>query len=124
MKPLSKQATRTFNRLVEGLDLQYYGAHKIDNAPGVFMAVCANVVDHTPLGPVVAITHYYEQNGDLVTDPEMTFLVIDHNDERGRMVLPMTFEQGGRLYQVAIDVQDDGNMAYRRRLQEIGRAHV
>jgi hypothetical protein len=45
--------------------------------------------------PIFSLAHYYEQNGDLVCDPDVTFLVTDQ-------VHPLTFEQGGVVYQVAV----------------------
>ena len=38
--------------------------------------------------PIFSLAHYYEQNGDLVCDPDVTFLVADQ-------VHPLTFEQDG-----------------------------
>ena len=45
--------------------------------------------------PIFSLAHYYEQNGDLVCDPDVTFLVADQ-------VHPLTFEQGGLVHQVAV----------------------
>ena len=45
--------------------------------------------------PIFSLAHYYEQNGDLVCDPDVTFLVADQ-------VHLLTFEQGGVVRQVAV----------------------
>lgn len=104
MQSLNKKATKTFLKLVDGLD--HVGASKkIDNAAGAFMAVCVEIIAE-PAGLrdgcfVVAVTHYYESNGDLVTDPEVTFLLTDE-----KTVYPMTFEQGGIAYRVWVKIED------------------
>jgi hypothetical protein len=38
-------------------------------------------------GQIFSVAHYYEQNGDLMSDPDMTFLVT------GDYILPMTYRQ-------------------------------
>jgi hypothetical protein len=42
-------------------------------SPGL-LRLCVELVGRGPNGaPLVSVAHYYEQNGDLVADPEMTF---------------------------------------------------
>jgi hypothetical protein len=38
------------------------------------MPVCVERVGQIPWGPLFSVTHYYEQNGDLMSDPDMVFL--------------------------------------------------
>ena len=46
--------------------------------------------------PIYSITHYYEQNGDLMSDPDM---MISVNDRLG-WVMPLSFQNDGMgLYQ-------------------------
>lgn len=106
MKPLNKQTTDVFHRLIE--DLTRIGDHrKIDNCHGAFMPVSVEVVGRheNPVAHIVAVTHYYEQEGDLVTDPEVTFMVT------AKGVFPMTFEQGGVCYRVLAKFED-GKLRY------------
>lgn len=49
----------------------------------------------------VGVAHYHEQNGDLVCDPDITFLRTPEGN-----VFPMTSEQGGMSYQVAAKFED------------------
>ena len=49
---------------------------------------------------IFSLAHYYEQNGDLVCDPDVTFL-------GAKQIHPLTFEQGGLVYQVAVHFRDD-----------------
>lgn len=104
MKPLNQKATKTFLKLIDGLE-GVGTSKKIDNAAGTFMAVCVEIIDK-PVNFregcfVVAVTHYYESQGDLVTDPEVTFLLTAE-----RTVFPMTFEQGGVAYRVLAKIED------------------
>ena len=49
---------------------------KIENAP--FMALTIEAIEEGPSGlPTVSVTHYGEQNGDLMRDPEMCFELRD-----------------------------------------------
>ena len=86
----------------------------IDNTAGTFMPVHVDKVADTPAGTIFAIAHRYEQNGDLMSDPDMTFIVGN-----GTGVFPITFQQDSiGLYQDAVQWGDGGEITgYRRRLQ-------
>jgi hypothetical protein len=101
---LNRTATKTFLRLVEGLGQeQHY--RKIDNAPGSFMAVYVNFLYRAgDLGTVYSVAHNRIINCDLVSDPDMEFLV------QGEAVYPMTFELG------ALGVYDVGMRILRGKL--------
>ena len=69
MIKISTSAKKVMDRLTLGLEAP--GAHKkIDNSPG-FMAVHIENVGSCELGPMFSIAHYYEQNSDLMKDPDM-----------------------------------------------------
>ncbi len=86
MRTLSKAANKTFERLTAGL-VEPGDHRKVDNTGGVFMPVSVDVLFQTRLGPVIALSHYYEQNADLCADPSMEFLVAAVG------VFPLTFRQ-------------------------------
>jgi len=91
MYALSKKAGIVLDELTK--DLNELSAHKkVDNAKGAFMAVSVERVEETDWGPVFSVAHYYEQNGDLMRDPEMCFL-------RGcdGLYYPTYFRQDGGL---------------------------
>ena len=93
---LGKRATKVFMELVRGVD--YDNPKKLSNGNG-FMPVSIEQIGDTKQGKIYSITHYYEQNGDLVSDPDMTFLLANG------CVMPLTFEQGALgIYQVAVDL--------------------
>jgi hypothetical protein len=67
MKTTNKKAAAILDILTHGLDIGE--GRKVDNTEGAFMAVSVNRLSEN----VFAVSHYFEQNGDLVPDPDMTF---------------------------------------------------
>lgn len=66
----TKQMARVIKRIAREarLDLDKVGAHvRLDNPP--YMPLSIEVIGKN----LVSVTHYYEQNGDLVCDPDMVF---------------------------------------------------
>ena len=82
-------------------------AISIDNPP--YMRLAIEGIGFSPdRRQMVSVAHYYEQNGDLMRDPEMVF-VVDlvpckvHGQSRDTW-FPVTFQQDGGipLYQAAL----------------------
>ena len=67
VKPVSASAKKVIQQL-EAMMIDGYA--KIDNTNGSFMPVVVEQVGKNQL----SIAHYYEQNGDLMADPEIVFL--------------------------------------------------
>jgi len=114
MKAISKRADAVLRDLIEGMTEcgQYCD---IDNAPEVFMAVhveCITVVD---LGWIYSVGHYSEQNGDLMADPEIVFLVtknqgsypIEVRMDYAGVRRESVFFDGGKIKSFAPNVQAD-----------------
>jgi hypothetical protein len=99
MKCLNKRAEKIFRQLIEGLTEP--GQHrKIDNTGGTFMPVSIDVlsVEHQTIEGrdwydiTVSLAHNYQQNGDLMADPDVEFLVTPLG------VAPLTFQQDPGIY--------------------------
>ena len=90
MRNLNPNSTKVFNKLIDGLS-ELGQSKKIDNTGGVFMLVSVEFIHENEHGKQYSITHYYELNGDLMSDPDMTFLLsaVDNH------VYPLTFRQDG-----------------------------
>ena len=94
MKSLNKQAMKVFAKLIDGLDV--YGHRQIDNAPDVYMPVTVEVVGSSKVegsdwrSLAVSLSHYGEQNGDLMRDPEMIFKAVWFDGEL-QAVVPVYF---------------------------------
>lgn len=67
VKPVSASAKKVIQQL-EAMMIDGYA--KIDHASDIFMPVVVEQVGKNQL----SIAHYYEQNGDLMADPEIVFL--------------------------------------------------
>ena len=73
MRAINQQAKKVMDVLtedIEGMD----GHRTIDNTKGTFMPVHVERVNECELGQLFSVTHYYEQNGDLMRDPDMEFI--------------------------------------------------
>ncbi|MDD5092816.1 MAG: hypothetical protein PHV74_00325 [Dehalococcoidia bacterium] len=75
MKPVNQEGCKILDKLTEGLT-EENSHRKIDNnKPGSsIMAVTVEYIGDCNLGPKFSVAHYYEQNGDLMRDPEMVFV--------------------------------------------------
>ena len=88
MKSVNKESKRILDILTA--DLKSPGDHKrIDNAGAAFMAVSVEHIGWCGYDPVFSVAHYYEQNGDLMRDPEMLFV------KRSSEYFPVYFRQDG-----------------------------
>ncbi|MFA5575348.1 MAG: hypothetical protein WC994_09910 [Brumimicrobium sp.] len=81
---------------------------KFDNSSRAFMPLSVEFLQDVVLfgektAKIFSFSHYYKQNGDLVPDPDMTFLFF--YSENQPIVLPCTF-QDNRIYQEAIFMGD------------------
>ena len=95
MQNLNQAASRVLDALTANLRI---GASRhVDNAPGVYMRVCVERLSEHQY----SVAHYYEQNGDLVCDPDGVFLKTDAG------WLPVTLQQNTGHYTIALEL--DGN---------------
>lgn len=90
MRFLNPNSTAVFNRLIDGLT-ELGQSKRIDNTNGVFMPVSVEFIYENEHGKQFSITHYYVLNGDLMADPDMTFLVSSVDSH----VYPLSFRQDG-----------------------------
>ena len=89
MKALSGKAREVMDLLVKGV---HTGGHRvIDNSEGAYMAVHVEKLYLTEQGALYSVAHYFEQNGDLMRDPDMEFMKI------GNEYYPVYFRQDGGI---------------------------
>ena len=68
-------AQKLYEAMYSGPHMQREGYAKIDTSE--FMPVSVELIGEIPgYGNVISIAHYGLQNGDLMADPEMTFVII------------------------------------------------
>ena len=107
MIALNEEATEIFNKLIS-LAHSNEGYIKIENNTD-FMAVCIERLDETMFGVHRAvnysIAHYVELNGDLMADPEMTFVFLPDL----KMVYPSSFKNDyAGVYKESLFKNDEG----------------
>jgi len=97
---LSREAGAVLEHLIKGLEVG--GATKFNNAPRLFMAVCVDRLSSRHY----SVAHYYEQNGDLMADPDMTF----YRTEDGQFY-PCSFQQDSlAVYRESLEINEDGTI--------------
>lgn len=110
MKSLNKTASSTFAKLITQMGQADY--LKLDRGGSAIMALSIEKlvpeVDFAGNNATIySLSHYFEQNGDLVPDPDMTFAVIDQIKEaKGLLIIPLTF-QNSIYYTEAIFLKAD-----------------
>jgi len=100
--------------LTDGVN-NYDQARIIQNNPSKsIMAVHIEMISKNSQGPVFSVAHYYEQNGDLMKDPDMTFLRGADGE-----YYPLSYQQDGLgIYQDVIEWDDHGNIkGFRPKMQ-------
>ena len=100
MKKLNKKATKIFTKIMDLLgDKDYL---KIDNAKDVFMALSVEKLYKIGEYQVVSFAHYFKQNGDLVQDPEMLFMIAD------QLVYPISIQHAFLGQEMTITTDEEG----------------
>lgn len=110
MKHLNDRATAIFRKLMEGL--KKVGDHQQWNNDSSFMAVCVEIIGRTGLGPLVSIAHYYQQNGDMMRDPDVVFLI-----GADQHVYPISYRQDGMGIDQEAAIVEDGKWKVRTKMQ-------
>lgn len=101
MRQINNTAKKIFTKIMGMMDNNYI---KIDNSNGAFMSVSMEVVGQMQDGALlISVAHYFEQNGDLMTDPEVIFIV--KKDAHGTTILPVSIQHsfGGVIEGIKIN---------------------
>lgn len=86
---------RKLNKLIPGLEDLKAGESRKSSAGEGFMDLHLDVLDKTDDYIIIALSHYYTQNGDMIADPDMEIKIFNKN--RG-MAEALTY-QDSRCYQ-------------------------
>lgn len=102
-----------YNWIYDRLDKVTGGIKEFANKPGNYKKLSSggfmDLVIESIGNNSISLAHYYEQNGDLVPDPDMEVKVHDHG-----MAEALTF-QNSLLYQ---QVYSDDGLKYRPKLKD------
>ena len=104
MRGLNQKGRAIFETMTQGMT-KVCSHRRFDNAEGVYMAAIIECIGQCDWGLIFSVAHYYEQCGDLVSDPEMTFLQAQDGT-----IYPLSYQQGGLgIYQESIMFGVDGS---------------
>jgi len=86
MKTLNKQSGVIFRKLISLMGKENH--LRINNSNDAFMPLTIERLYDLPESKIVvySLSHYYESNGDLIPDPDMTFAVNDN------FIMPLTYQ--------------------------------
>lgn len=79
MKHLNDNSTRIFCLLMDKMGKTDY--LKIENEPYMPLSIERIGEAYNNEAGVFSLSHSYAQNGDLMRDPEVCFIVVDHREE-------------------------------------------
>mgnify|MGYP000488094553 CR=1 FL=1 len=91
---LSVEASSILAQLV-----QAYGFDLCDNSANIYLKLEQKgymplvLERHEPY--VISLSHYYQQNGDLMADPDVTFLLRPPVDNQQLLLFPLTYRLDG-----------------------------
>ncbi len=117
MKHFNQKAKAVMEKLIAPLNgvgsATKFDAHDYATKKSGIMAVSVECINEVEAGKIYSVTHYYEQNGDLMSDPDMTFLKGPSGD-----YFSLTYQQDGLgIYQDAIVWEDGKIKGYRPKMQ-------
>ncbi len=124
MEKLNLKSTEIFSRLLRAMQGEQH--LKINNEP--FMPLTIEQIGEaisTPwgVGTLYSLCHYYEQNGDLMQDPEMCFVVVDNREAEATawgqvVIVPYMFQQANLgIYQESVIIEDGKLTKFLRKMQ-------
>jgi hypothetical protein len=119
MKKLNQQATRIFCQLLDKMGIETYIRLTSDDFMPLVMEQIGELIQ-TPygIGQCYSLSHSYEQNGDLMRDPEMVFIVVDNRKETKDYhligVYPQMYQQDNLgLYEESVCIENNTVTTYK-----------
>ena len=115
MKAVNKTSAKILDTLTNGLDFDTDCTYrKLNKEEGSFMAVSIECINKIRVGNLISIAHYYEQNSDLMADPEMIFIkAVDGN------YYPIYIKMAGTNYErYSVNIEDGEIKTYNPRQQK------
>jgi hypothetical protein len=107
MKQLNRKSTHIFLKLIKKLG----GEDHIKLESGNFMPLTLeflhNVQSGSAEGKLYSLSHTYVQNGDLMRDPEMCFIVVPDPDRPETLIYPQMYQQDSLgLFEESVHIND------------------
>ena len=113
MKKLNGSATRIFLRLLQKIKEQEYIKLRVEGFMPLSLERLYKVETPFGTGNVYSLNHTYEQNGDLMRDPEMCFIVVTGVDEHDTSIYPQLYRQDNLgLYEESVQIENGHVIGY------------
>jgi len=102
MKAINKSAARAMRKMMSMMENGYAKIQKSSS----FMAATIELIGQNELGKLFSVAHYAEQNGDLMRDPEVVFIlgadeefypVIIQQDFIGKYQDVLEYDETGKI---------------------------
>lgn len=123
MKKLNKKATQIFCSLISQLEEGYKQFTSEGFLPLSVERIGGDVKTPWGIGSLYSLCHYYKQQGDLMQDPEMCFIVVDNRSESNPHldfvgIYPYYFKQAnvGCIEESAV-IENNSLLQYKARMQ-------
>ena len=120
MKKISTEATKIFCRLLDKLK----GRDHIKLESEGFMPLTIDRLESdisTPYGngALYSVAHYFLQNGDIMSDPQMVFVVVDNRKDEKDFdmigIYPQMYQQDSLgLYEESVQMEDGKVATYNK----------
>ncbi|TDQ73834.1 DUF6908 domain-containing protein [Sphingobacterium yanglingense] len=133
MKKLNKKANEVFAELLDMMQGKQYMNIRFDypndkdsNSPFMPLTIeklAEGIETAFGVGKIYSLCHFYIQNGDLMQDPEMCFIVIDDRTEKVKdlnllAIFPILYVQANLgIYHESVIVVDGKATKYRKVIQ-------
>ncbi|MBN8876783.1 MAG: hypothetical protein J0I32_04500 [Sphingobacteriales bacterium] len=112
MKKINPRSTRLFCKLLDKIkdDHQHIKLERESFMPLSFERIQDDVTTPYGMGHVYSLMHTYVQNGDLMRDPEVCFIVVDNRTEPKQYdlidIYPLLYRQDNLgLYEESIRIE-------------------
>ncbi len=110
--PINQGAKKILLKILSVMEENSTTYRKFNNG-GSFMPLSVEIIGQTKMGKEISLAHYYEQNGDLMADPEMIFL------EKNGEFYPAYYKQDGLgLEKYSIKYDQEKMIGFNRALQK------
>ncbi|MBD1362989.1 hypothetical protein IDJ77_04125 [Mucilaginibacter sp. ZT4R22] len=111
METLNKFSTKIFCELVDKMQGKQH--LKIFNEPFMPLTIERAGTVYWGHGEIISLCHYYKQNGDLMQDPEMCFIMIDKRESDKKdfekvMLIPYLYQQANMgIYEESLTFKNE-----------------
>ena len=107
MKQLNNKSTHVFLKLIKKLGEEGHIKIESKGFMPLTLEFLHNVQTGTGQGKLYSLSHSYVQNGDLMRDPEMCFIVVTDPVTNNTLIYPQMYQQDSLgLYEESVHITD------------------